>query len=325
MAGFNTPAHTPLFAGSAAGELLADFEKFGPPVIAVLPFEDISGHKNWERLADGLTADIIADLARYPDLAVISRQTMLSYKGKREDARSIGRALDADYLLKGSLQSREGQIRISVQLVDARSGADLWGARYDQSADELFVIQDMVTENVVNSLASCCGKLLKFKRDVVRRRHPASLPAYECYLLGQEQLNLFTRESNAEAIRLLSRAVELDPGLARAWTDLGLAYSVQACNAFASDPRISMQHWKACIEQGLALDPADTAARICMAGFRAMDGDFEAASDEHNRVLAAAPNNSDSLALLAGSVALPASSIQGFPVCLLPLPARPRQ
>ena len=283
---------------------LADSEKFGPPVVAVLPMNDLSGDVRWERLADGLSADIIADLARYPDLAVVSHQTMLSYKGKCEDVRSIGRALNADYLLESSLQSRQGQVRISVQLVDGASGADLWAARYDQSAEDLFVFQDKVTENVVNVLASECGKLLKLRRDVLRRKHPASLRAYDCYLLGQEQNGLLSRESNVEAIRLLSRAVELDPGLARAWTNLGLAHSVQACNGFADDPDVPMRAWRACIEQALVHDPDDLWARTCMACFLAMDGEFEAAGDEHNRVLAAAPNNSDVLAFLAGNVAL---------------------
>lgn len=280
----------------------------GPPIIAVLPFDNLSADDRWERLAAGISADIIADLARYPDLAVISRQTMALYKGGQNDFRSIRCDLKADYVLEGNLQAAGQHVRISVQLVDACSGASLWTARYDQSADDLFTMQDMVTENVVNVLGTCCGKLLGFRRDVVRRKKPASLQAYDCYLLGHEQHDLFTRASNAEAIRFLSRAVELDPTLARAWTILGLAYSSGIYNGFARDNSAWIQRFESCIEQALALDPDDTAARLCRASFRALQGNFEAALDEHSLVLQAYPNDADTLALLAGNLALVAGS-----------------
>jgi tetratricopeptide (TPR) repeat protein len=251
-----------------------------------------------------LSADIMVDLARYPDVAVIARQTMLTYKGRQDDVRSIGRELNADYAIEGTLQVEGRRVRICVQLVDAHTGVDLWAERYDRSAEHLFAMLDSVTENVVNVLASCHGKLADLGRDAARRKPPASLQAYDCYLLGLEQKHLFTRASNKEAIRLLVRAVELDPGLARAWTALGLAHAVDACNGFTDDVSASMEQWSSCIKQALALDPADIYARICLADLRAMQGDIDAAAEEHDRVLAAAPNNADALALLAGSLAL---------------------
>ncbi|RJT28305.1 adenylate cyclase [Mesorhizobium waimense] len=282
----------------------------GPSVMAVLPFDNLGSDERWNRLADGLSADIIADLARYPDLAVISRQTMLSYRGRGDDIRSIGRELNADYVLEGTLQAAGGQIRVSVQLADAGSGADLWSARYDQSGDDLFAMQDLVTENVVNVLASCGGKLVKFRRDVVRRKPPANLQAYDCYLLGVEQHNLYTRLSNAEAIRLLSKAVELDPGLSRAWTLLGLAYSVGAFNGFIGDRAAAMQRFAQCMERALELDPGDTDARLCMASLWALQGNFDAALDEQDRILSAAPHCADNLAMLAGNLAFVAGDPQ---------------
>ena len=150
-------------------------EGSGPPVVAVLPFDNLSADEPWNRLADGLSADIMVDLARYPDLAVIARQTMLSYKGRRDDVRSIGRELNADYLLEGTLQAAAQQLRICVQLVDARTGVDLWTARYDRSAEDLFAMQDIVTENVVNILASCCGKLAKLATRCCPAKTPGQL------------------------------------------------------------------------------------------------------------------------------------------------------
>jgi TolB-like protein/class 3 adenylate cyclase len=290
----------------------------GPPVIAILPFANLATDELWERFAVGLAADIIADLARYPDLAVISRQTMIAYKGCENDVVSIGRELKADYVVEGNLQATGDRVRISVQLVDASSGASLWSARYDETAGNVFELQDAVTASVVNVLGNCCGKLLSFRRDVLRRKKPASLQAYDCYLLGEEHLDLFTRTSNAEAIRFLSRAVQLDPKLARAWTGLGLAYSTDVCNGFSEDPVSSVRRFEDCIEKALELDPQDLVARLCIAAFRALRGDFEGASRDHEMVLKAAPHDADTIAMLAGNVAL----VAGEPVHGYELAAR---
>ncbi|NEK34280.1 adenylate/guanylate cyclase domain-containing protein [Rhizobium leguminosarum] len=279
-------------------------DRSGPPIIAILPFANLATEELWERLAVGLAADIIADLARYPDLAVISRQTMIGYKGCENDVVSIGRELKADYVLEGNLQASADQVRISVQLVDAASGSSLWTARYNETADNLFELQDAVTASVVNVLGNCCGKLLSFRRDVLRRKKPASLQAYDCYLLGEEQLDLFTRTSNAEAIRFLSRAVQLDPKLARGWTGLGLAYSVDVCNGFSEHPASSVRRFEECVDKALELDPQDLIARLCIAAFKALRGDFEGASNDHEMVLKAAPHDADTIAMLAGNVAL---------------------
>jgi TolB-like protein/DNA-binding CsgD family transcriptional regulator len=279
-------------------------ERDGPPIIAVLPFENVSADERWDRLADGLSADIIVDLARYPDLAVVSGQTMRLYKGRRGDARSIGRELAADYLLEGSLQADGQNVRVWVSLVDTGTGADLWATRHDQPENDLFIMQDRVTGNVVNALASCCGKVIGLRRDIARRKPPASLRAYETYLLGGEQHDRFTRESNLEAIRLLSRAVELDPGLARAWSLLGLAYGVNACNGFSADVSASIDGCSTATQRALSLDPGDCTAHLCMGDLRAIEGDLRGAAEEHERALELAPNDADILAMVAGSRAL---------------------
>ncbi|MEK1890100.1 MAG: hypothetical protein AAAB35_21565 [Phyllobacterium sp.] len=107
-----------------------------------MPFDNLAGDDRWSRLADGLTTDLIVDLARYPDLAVISRYTMFALKGRHDDPRSIGRDLHADYLVECSLQAAANDhLRISVQLVDAKSGESLWSARFDEPTDDVFAVQ----------------------------------------------------------------------------------------------------------------------------------------------------------------------------------------
>jgi TolB-like protein/DNA-binding CsgD family transcriptional regulator len=279
-------------------------ENSGSPVVAVIPIENLSGDELWTRLADGLSADIIIDLARYSDLAVIARQTMICYKGRRDDVRSIGRELSADYVLEGTLQAAGKRVRIAVQLVDARTAVALWTTRYDRFAEDLFAMQDSVTENVINVLASSCGKLASLGRGMARRKQPASLRAYDCYLLGVEACHKFSKASNREAIRLQSRAVERDPGLARAWAALGMAYAVEALNAYSGDPSHSCRRWGACLENALALDPADSLARVSLGDLRALQGDLKKCSEENEQALAIAPNDADTLAMSAGSRAL---------------------
>lgn len=296
------PATAGKIVGAKPGLSAGDDSK--PPVIAVLPFETLSADDGWTRLVDGLSADMIGDLARYPDLAVISRQTMQSYRGRASDSRSVGLELNADYLLEGTLQAIGQRVRVAVQLVDALTGANLWSARFEESIDDFFVMQDSVTQNVINALAGTFGKLANLGREVARRKPPSSLGAYDCYLLGAELHDRFTTDARAEAIRMLSRAVELDPGFARAWMTLGLAHTVDAFNAFTPDSAASVGRWRECVEKALALDPTDPMTRLYMGALRAFDGDISGAAEEYDRALALAPNDADVLSMLASSRAL---------------------
>ena len=285
----------------------------GRPVVAVIPIENLTGDEFWTRLADGLSADIIVDLARYSDLAVIARQTMTCYKGRRDDVRSIGRELNADYVLAGTLQAAGQDVRIAVQLIDARTEVALWTTRYERSAEDLFAMQDSITENVVNVLASCRGKIANLGCIAARRKQPANLGAYDCYLLGVEACHKLTLASNREAIRLQLRAVELDPGLSRAWAALGMAYSVEVLNAYSNDPAESCGRWNTCLKKALALDPADSTARISLGELRAIQGDLRGCERENIQALALAPNDADTLAKLSGSLALvKGDPLQGY-------------
>lgn len=274
------------------------------PSIAVLPLANLSGDARWERLADGTSEDIITDLARQPDVSVIARNSTFAYKNRVVDVRRIGRELGVRFVLEGSLQASGDRVRVTTQLVDAVTGAHVWAARYDRPQGELFAIQDEITQEVVNALGTWGGRLGRAGRDIARRKPPASLEAYDFYLLGVELKHRFTKESNAEAIRLLARAIALDPGLARAWTALGLSHRIAAIYGLTDDPQAATEAWRGHIEQALALDPTDPQARVSMGEIRAMDGDLAGAAAEYERALAIAPSDADTLALLAGGLAL---------------------
>jgi len=123
------------------------------PSIAVLPFVNLSGDPAQERLADGLTEDIIIDLAQFPDMIVIDRHSASTYKGKSVTAQQVGRELGVHYVLEGSIQESIGKVRISVQLVDATTGHQLWADRYDREYSDVFALQDEITQKIAWTLA----------------------------------------------------------------------------------------------------------------------------------------------------------------------------
>jgi TolB-like protein/Tfp pilus assembly protein PilF len=276
----------------------------GAPLVAILPFDSLSPEARWERLADGIWLDVITGLARYSHIMVAAPQATRPFKGEHSDLRAIGRELEASYVIEGSVQASDSQVRVWVQLVDVGSGASLWAERYDRPAQDLFAIQDAVTNSVVNVLGGCYGRFIQVRRDAARRKPPSGVGAYDCYLLGVEQLDLDTRASTEEAVRLLSRAVELDPNFARAWSRLAFAYHSQAYNAYGADPWLSLDRCIACTEKALSLDPEDAAVRHGSGCLRAWKGDIKGAAEENSRLVSNAPNDSMTLALVAECRAL---------------------
>jgi TolB-like protein len=126
--------------------------------VAVLPLANLSGDPRWERFADGITEDLITDLARDPDLRVIARNSTRTYKGEAVDVRRVGQELGVRYVLEGSIQAAAGRVRVTAQLVDASTGGHLWAERYDRPEADLFAIQDEVARNVAaRSAAGTAG------------------------------------------------------------------------------------------------------------------------------------------------------------------------
>ncbi|PBC01069.1 LuxR C-terminal-related transcriptional regulator [Mesorhizobium sp. WSM3860] len=288
------------------------------PVLALFPIECLSADERWRRFTNGLSSDITVDLARYAGIPVIAFHTMKSLGSKRRDFAADGNALGAAYIVSGQLRADETRIRLTVELADAASGLSLWSERFDRPVENLFALQDSLTETVVNALAGCFGAIATVGRNAIRRKPPASLRAYDLYLLGVEQHNTFSRDGNAEAIRLFTRALELDPTLAKAWTELGYAYSIQSCNGFAGDPRAAAGKWRMAAENALQLDPMDSTVHVCLGDALGCLGDLEGAERCYRRAFDHGSNQADTLALLAGSRAL----VAGDPAEAIPLMER---
>ena len=270
--------------------------------IAVLPFENIGNDPKWDRFADGVTEDIVTDLSHSKDLFVVARNSTEVYRGKPADVRSIGRDLGARYVLEGSIQPTGDQIRVTAQLVEAASGSHVWSERYDRPVDDLFAVQNDLTQRIAATIAGSEGAVAEAERSLIRRKPPASLTAFDTYLLAMEAKHKVTKEDLTNAEALFRKAIELDPHLARAYyglatvqmylIDLGLAPSV--------DEALSkmMEASKKAVE----LDPDDGKTHLALGGAYAYFGKPEPALAEFDRAEALSPSDADLLLVIAWSI-----------------------
>ncbi len=266
------------------------------PSIAVLPFDNLSGDAKYDRFVDGITEDLISDLARYPELFVIARNSTFVYKDKAVNVREVARDLGVQYVLEGSIQAAEGRVRVTAQVIDALTGRHVWTEQYDRPLDDVFAVQDEVVGKVSAALVGAEGVLADAGREVARRKPPASLSAYELNLLGVEHKHKFTAEDNREAKRLFFRAIELDPGFARAYVNLSWVTFNDAMYGWVDSPEESMQEHFGFANKAVELDDTDPEAHAALGyGYAYVKSNLERAEAEFDRALKLGPNHADTL------------------------------
>ena len=172
----------------------------------------MSGEPEQEFFTDGMTEDTLTELSRFRELFVISRLPFV-YKGKAGQRAEIAEELGVQYVVEGSVRKAGSRVRITVQLIDAETDRHLWAERYDRELADIFAIQDEVTSSIVSILP---GRVAAAAQDRVQRKPPENLVAYECVLAGKLLHHRSTRADNEEALRMLERAIALDPGYAHA-------------------------------------------------------------------------------------------------------------
>ena len=175
------------------------------PAIAVLPFDDLSPDKSLGYLGDGVSEDIITMLSRFPDLLVIARNSSFVYKGKPVDVRQIGRDLNADYALEGSVRKEGDQIRITAQLIDTTTGDHVWAERYDKTGKDPLALQDEVTTKIVGAIAADAGMVKKAQYHAAWGKDTADLGEYDYYLRSH---NIITTAGSREDIDRAGRLLE---------------------------------------------------------------------------------------------------------------------
>lgn len=183
------------------------------PGVVVLPFESFSGEPFDEVTASGFTEDLTTLLAHVPGIFVISRNTAALYKDRKMDLRDIGRELGVRYLLEGSLRRKEGDLRVTAQLIEAESGGHLWAHSYDTPADQLEQVQDELTRGIALQLGS---ELARAEFKMARRRPPADMDAWSLYQNAKGTLMFqgWSQDSLKQAVDQLHKAIALDPDYA---------------------------------------------------------------------------------------------------------------
>jgi TolB-like protein/class 3 adenylate cyclase/Flp pilus assembly protein TadD len=200
------------------------------PSIAILPFTNMSDDASQEFFVDGMTEDLITDLAKIESLFVIARNTAFTYKGKSVVVPDVARELGVKYVLEGSVRRIGDRVRINTQLIDGASGAHIWAERYDGTLADIFALQDKVTAEIVAEL-----KITLTPDELERqaRKDTDNPQAHDAYLRGWQFYQRFTPEDFVEAIPHFERAVELDPEYGQAWAALASVYWISYRKSFA--------------------------------------------------------------------------------------------
>ena len=203
------------------------------PSIAVLPFVNMSSDPEQQYFADGLSEELLNQLAQVPGLRVIGRTSSFAYKGRNEDLRQIGETLGVNHILEGSVRRSGNQLRITAQLIDPADGSHLWSETYDRPLENVFAIQDEIARSVSERMQLTIagagdGRSAGGTRNVA---------AYEEYLLGISKLRALQPDSMMQSVQHLERAVELDPGFEAAWGALLGAYW-QSSSTFPNSGRL---------------------------------------------------------------------------------------
>jgi adenylate cyclase len=183
-------------------------------------------------------------------LFVIARHSVFTYKGKAVKIEEVHRELGARYVLEGSVRKAGERLRITAQLVDASTGHHLWAERYDRELQDIFALQDKITQKIVIALA---GKLSVGKQDRERRQHTDNLEAYDSYLRGLAHYFRYTQETNTQAQQMFERALKLDPQFAAAYAYLGWTSFMEWGMHWSQDPQ-SLQQTFALAQRAIALD-----------------------------------------------------------------------
>ena len=265
------------------------------PSVAVLPFANLSQDPAQEYFSDGVTEDLITGLSKVSGLFVIARNSVFTYKGKPVKVRDVGRDLGVRYVLEGGVQRSGSRVRITAQLVDASTGYHIWAERYDREVNDIFALQDEVTQQIVRAMAV---KLTEGEKVRLGRPPTGVLEAYDLVLRGHDERRLSTRDGNAEARRLFVKALDLDPGYAAAY--LGLSWThLQSWQLLWSTDRESLARARDLAERAIALNESLVGAYHVLGQIYLWMKEHDRAIAQAKHAVALAPNDADGYETLA--------------------------
>ena len=231
------------------------------PSIAVLPFSNMSGDTEQEFFADGMAEDIITSLSRYRSLFVIARNSTFAYKGQSPDLREVSRDLGVRYVLEGSVRKGGSRIRVTAQLIEGETGNHIWAERYDRELDDIFALQDEITETIVSAIGP---EIDQAERDRARMLPPDNLDAWSRYQRGLWHMYRFNSDDNAEAQRLFKSAAEASETFAPARSGLTHALYYAFMHGYGEDRQATLDEAYHSGRAAVAADERDADAHFAL-------------------------------------------------------------
>ena len=265
------------------------------PSIAVLPFDNLSGDADQEYLADGITENIITALSKIPEMLVIARNSVFTYKDKPIKVQQVGQDLGVRFVLEGSIRKADNRVRITGQLIDATTGHHLWAEQYDRDLEDLFAVQDEITMHIATALQV---ELTDGEQAQVRHRSTNNLQAWGYAVKGYSLYERITKDDNAKAREHFEKAIELDPEYAWAWTMLGFTYFIDTRYGWHRPREESFNKLVESMQKGMELDPSDPDVHALQGDFYSWRKELDKAIAAGEKSIALGPNNAENHAEL---------------------------
>ncbi|HJR23683.1 MAG TPA: hypothetical protein VJ822_18755 [Dongiaceae bacterium] len=259
--------------------------------IAVLPFANLGGEAEQRYFSDGITVDVIAGLSRFRQLLVITHNSSFQYRDEAVDVRKVAQELGVRFIVLGSIRKAGARLRVAVQLIEAATGNHVWAERFDRDLEDVFAIQDEITQTVVASIA---GRIEEADRRRALRKSVENLTAYDLVLKGRDRLERGTREDVLAARALFQSSRELEPDYAEACLSLGETYFHEAISSWSEDSNAAAAKLLALAEEAARLDDQDSRTHLCFAWAHWwIRGNYELAEVQIDEAIALNPNALD--------------------------------
>ncbi len=265
------------------------------PSIAVMPFANLSGNPDQDYFVDGFTNAIITNLSKFRDLFVIASNSVFVYKDKAKRVNDFARELGVEYVLEGSIQRSGDTLSVHAQLIEATTESHIWAEQYDGPADQIFQVQSDLIRRIVSSLVT---KVLSVEAEATLEKDETTLPVYDLILRARAVSS--RKRDYKEAIRLLSRAVEVDPNSADAHAMLGFFHLNQWRHRRADDPDEALRLARLHVHKALELDQSSSRAHFVLGSLYLFDArDHELALAEFERANSLNPNHANRMAWMS--------------------------
>lgn len=270
------------------------------PSIAVLPFKNTTGDPEYEYFSEGITEDIITNLAKFHNLFVISRNSSFTYKGKARAATQIGEELGVRYIADGSVRIAGNRVRISIQLVDTHKDQTVWTESYDRNLDDIFEVQDEISAIICNV---CAVKISKEESVNHTRLLPGDHEAYDMVLKGQQHIYRYTRDDLEQARSYYEAAAKIDPRYARALASIAQTLNLEWLFSWTENPGDTLEYALDLARQAVSLDEGDARGHARVGFVALYQKNHEASVNAYQRALQLNPNDADVIADLADTYA----------------------